>query len=155
MPPTLMFLGPRSLADLCFQKPRASNERAKNRSPPTTASPAMTPPLSWDPPCTAETEVELPLVSITLCRTHSPKVQPSKGNPPEPKSACNVDWPKEQLVARVSLLGGAHETVSVPPRSLITAVKFVAGTAPQKEVFGRQVHCRFWHVHTAPSPSSS
>lgn len=68
---------------------------------PTTAKPAITPPLSCCPDVAVEVEFELVAVSITDCATHSPKVQPDRESPWLPNKVRRSCWLNEQGVPEV------------------------------------------------------
>lgn len=97
----------------------------------------MTPELSelLPPPEVLPVEVDGP--SMTLCLTHSPNTQLDKVSPDEPNNDCSTDCLKEHELPE------SHEMPSVPLKPFRVFVKFVAGTAPQNEVFGRHLHSRF------------
>ena len=128
---------------LCLTMPNANSSSANNTKAPTTAKPAMTPPLSDDPPELFPFEEELPVSSITLCRTHSPNVQPVRVSPDDPKSDCSTLCWKAHFAVFVLLSGASHVTPKAPLKLFIVAVRLIAGTPPQNVVSGRHVQARF------------
>ena len=85
MPPLRTILGPLVVALLCETFPKISTARRTAMMTPTTAKPAITPPLSCVPDVAPVVVFEAAAVSITDCATHSPKVQPDRERPCEPK----------------------------------------------------------------------
>ena len=128
---------------LCLTMPNTSRSSANSTKAPTTAKPAITPPLSDDPPEFFPLEEELPVSSITLCRTHSPNVQPVRVSPDDPKSDCNTLCLKAHDAVFVLLSGASHVTSKLPLKPFNVAVRSIAGTPPQNAVPGRHVQARF------------
>lgn len=114
---------------------------------PTTANPAMTPPLSEDP-CEPSVEVEFDVVvSMTAWLTHSPNVQLASCSPADPKTLVMTACLKAQDVE--PLESGASQDIStLPERPLRTAERSVRGTAPQNVELAKQVHLRFWQFQS-------
>ena len=82
-----------------------SRAKIAARIAPTTANPAMTPPLR---PESDDVEAVIPRAwSITYCSTHSPKVQLDKPRPLDPKSWLRNGDPN------------VHEPMSVPEQSIV------------------------------------
>lgn len=104
----------------------------------------MTPPLR-ELPLLPESDELVELVpetlSMTFCRTHSPKMQLLSVRPPLPKTDKITDCLNEQD-AVPSEEGEAHETDTVPVNILIVLVKFDTGTPPQNVAPARHVHLR-------------
>ena len=90
-----------------------------------------------------EVEFDPEAVSITPCRTHSPKEHPFNERPAGPNTELIVACLKEQ-VAEPFEAGGLHAILTVPLNGSIVLVRLVVGTPPQNVVFGIQVHFRFW-----------
>ena len=122
--------------------------------PPTTAKPAMTPPLSDvpEPPVDAELVALPDKVSMTLCATHSPNVHPLSARPEDPNTCWMVSC-RNAHVAVLSEEGGSQDMPSVPLSVSMIPVRFDNETAPQNVVPARHVHFRFWQFQSAlPSP---
>src|ERR1700677_182306 len=113
--------------------PNAKNNSANSTKAPPTTKPAITPPLSDDPLelFPLEEFPELPVSSMTLCRTHSPNEHPDKLSPEDPKSDCSTLCLKSHCAVLVVLFGGSQEMPRVPSKPFIVAVRLVVGTAPQ------------------------
>ena len=101
IPPRCNMAGPPFIARLCASFPNRSKAKRAAMMVPTTAKPAITPPLSCCPDVAVEVEFELVAVSITDCATHSPKVQPDRESPWLPNKVRRSCWLNEQGVPEV------------------------------------------------------
>ena len=133
----------------CFLRlhhPTTNPKSMRAISAPTTARPAITPPLSELPPLSEEPEVPPP-ASMTPCWTHSPKVQPRSDSPEEPNTLSRtLCWKLHDAVPFAA--GESQAIVSSPSRPSMTVVRFKLAP-PQKAVPGRQVHSRLEHDQVA------
>jgi hypothetical protein len=100
IPPLCTVAGPPLVARLCDIFPKISTTKRPKMMPPTTAKPAITPPLSCCPDVALVAVLEL-VASINDCATHSPKVQPDRERPCEPNRDRRTCWSKEQGVPEV------------------------------------------------------
>jgi hypothetical protein len=135
----------------CFLRdhhPRSSPNNARPISAPTAARPPMTPPLS-ELPSPPLVLLEAPLVvSITPCRTHSPKLHPVSDRPEEPNTVSNrLCWKLHDAVPLEE--SGSHAIVRSPLSPSIVLVRFRL-PPPQKVAPGRHVHWRLEHDQVAP-----
>jgi hypothetical protein len=127
----------------CLAMPNAKSNSANSSKAPTAAKPAITPPLRDDLPELCSLEDELPVSSMTLCRTHSPNVQPLKVSPDNPKTDSSTLCLKAHFAVLVLLSGASQETSKFPPKPFIVAVRLIEGTPPQNAVPGLHVQVRF------------